>query len=147
MSEDRRKILHLLGEGKITADEAERLLSALERPQGAPGAEAAGAGERAGQAPKFLRIMVQGKENGASNPKNVNIRVPLQLLRAGVKLHGLLPPEARSRLNAALGKKGVDFDLNQLKGDGVDEFIETLRAASIDIDADDGRARVRVFCE
>jgi hypothetical protein len=147
MSEDRRKILHMLAEGKITADDADRLLSALERPGALPGAESPSVGARAGQSPKFLRIMVQGKENGAQNPKNVNIRVPLQLLRAGVKLHGLLPPEARSRLNAALGKKGVDFDLGQLKGDGVEEFIETLRATSIDIDADDGRARVRVFCE
>jgi hypothetical protein len=146
MSEDRRKILHMLGEGKITADEAERLLAALEAPQ-APVGAAEGGGARAGRAPKYLRVMVQKGENGASNPKNVDIRVPLQLLRAGVKLQGLLPPEARSKLNAALARKGVDFDVNQLKGDSLDAFIETLRETSIDIDADDGRARVKVSCE
>jgi hypothetical protein len=32
MSEDRKRILGLLAEGKITADEADRLISALQRP-------------------------------------------------------------------------------------------------------------------
>ncbi len=146
MSEDRRKILHMLGEGKITAEEAEQLLAALETPHAAPGA-AVGGSERVDRAPKYLRVMVEKPQNGSLNSKNVNIRVPLQLLRAGVKLQGLLPPEARSKLNAALARKGVDFDLNQMKGEGIEAFIETLRQTSIDIDADDGRARVKVFCE
>jgi hypothetical protein len=38
MNDDRRSILNLLAEGKITADEAERLLSALDRaPAPSPG--------------------------------------------------------------------------------------------------------------
>jgi hypothetical protein len=148
MNEDRRRILQMLGEGRVTPDEAERLLAALDKPQAIPGAAAAEGGSPRGRpAPKYLRVMVSGSGDGAPSSKNVNIRVPLQLLRAGVKLQGLLPPEARSKLNAALARKGVDFDVNQLKGDSVDEFIETLRETSIDIDASDGRARVRVFCE
>jgi hypothetical protein len=146
MNEDRRRILQMLGEGRVTPDEAERLLAALEKPQAIPGA-ADGGGARGGPAPKYLRVMVSGPEHGARGSKNVNIRVPLQLLRAGVKLQGLLPPEARSKLNAALERKGLDFDLGQLKGDSIDQLIETLRETSIDIDASDGRARVRVFCE
>ena len=40
MNEQRRQILQMLGEGKITADEAERLIHAVERelPESPPGA-------------------------------------------------------------------------------------------------------------
>jgi hypothetical protein len=147
MSDDRRKILDMLSQGRLTADEAERLLAALDR----SGAGSAGAptGERpraGGPGPKYLRVQVS-KLRGDGEDKNVNIRVPLQLLKAGVKLPGLLPPKARAELNAALHEKGVGFDLNQLRPDNVDAFIAALSETSIDIDADDGRSRVRVSCE
>ena len=35
----------------------------------------------------------------------VNIRVPLQLLRAGVRLAGLIPTEARTHVNEALRER------------------------------------------
>jgi hypothetical protein len=35
MNEDRKRILTMLAEGKITADEAERLLAAMDRPAAA----------------------------------------------------------------------------------------------------------------
>ena len=41
MNENRKKILNMLAQGQITADEAERLIAALENeapPAGAPGA-------------------------------------------------------------------------------------------------------------
>jgi hypothetical protein len=43
MSENRKQILDMLAAGKITADEAERLIAALER---APGGDSAGAPTR-----------------------------------------------------------------------------------------------------
>lgn len=142
MSEDRMKILNLLAAGRITADEAERLLDALgntPRPEArpAPGKEG----------PKFLRVQVEKGRGDDRDAKHVNVRVPLSLLRAGVRLQGIIPPKARAQINAALAEKGVDFDMDKLKSDQLETMIEGLSQTSIDIDADDGKSRVRVSCE
>jgi hypothetical protein len=142
MSEDRMKILNLLAAGRITADEAERLLDALgssPRPEARPAAAKDG--------PKFLRVQVEKGRGEDRDAKHVNVRVPLSLLRAGVRLQGIIPPKARAQINAALAEKGVDFDMDKLKSDQLETMIEGLSQTSIDIDADDGRSRVRVSCE
>jgi hypothetical protein len=147
MSEDRHSILDMLSEQKITVDDAERLLAALDR-EPTPAANAPRPeGTRSGGPPKYLRVVVDSLEDGADKPTKVNVRVPLQLLRAGVKLQGLLPPEARAHVNMALGEKGVDFDLGQIKPENVDELINALGDMMVDIDADGGRAKVKVYCE
>jgi len=148
MSDDRRKILDMLASGRLTADEADRLLAALDRR--GTGSAAAAAAERVrpiGSAPKYLRVQVSKLRGDGDEGKNVNIRVPLQLLRAGVKLPGLLPPKARDELNAAMREKGMGFDFNQLRSDNLDAFIAALAETGMDIDVHDGRSRVRVSCE
>ncbi len=146
MSDDRRKILDMLASGRLSADEAERLLAALAR-RGTSDGRAGDQVRPMGSAPKFLRVEVSKLRGDGDDTKNVNIRVPLQLLRAGVKLPGLLPPKARDDLNAAMRQKGMAFDFNHLRPDNVDALIAALVETSIDIDAHDGRSRVRVSCE
>lgn len=147
MSDDRRKILEMLSQGRLTADEAERLLAALAiRGAGVGNAPMAEQPRAGGATPRYLRVHVSKPRNGGED-KNVNIRVPLQLLKAGVKLQGLLPPKARDELNAAMQHKGVGFDFNQLRPDNLDDFIAALSETSIDIDVDDGHSRVRISCE
>mgnify|MGYP007039525523 CR=1 FL=1 len=83
MNEQRRQILQMLAEGKVTADEADRLIDALVRDQPAsPPAAAA----RPRARPKYLRVVVNAEDPGGDGPSRVNVRVPLQLLRAGVRL-------------------------------------------------------------
>ncbi|MGD0864483.1 MAG: hypothetical protein ABSA49_02890 [Rhizomicrobium sp.] len=145
MSENRKQILDMLAAGKITADEAERLIAALER---APGGDSAGAPTARKPLPKYLRVVVEAEDDhGADTLTKVNIRVPFQLLRAGVKIANFLPPKARTQVNEALREKGVDFDLNQIKPENLDELIEQLQDTVIDIDHDRGRAKVKIFCE
>jgi hypothetical protein len=147
MSENRRQILDMLANGKITADEAERLLAALER-NGDATAGAETASNIRKPLPKYLRVLVEADDEAHGDTlTKVNIRVPFQLLRAGVKLANLLPPKARSQVNDALREQGVDFDLNQIKPENLDELIEQLNDVVVDIDHDKGRAKVRVFCE
>jgi len=138
MSEDRMRILNMLGAGKISAEEAERLLDALNGTSG-------GESPTPGAGPKFLRVQVE-KDHGAGDPKQVNIRVPLQLLRAGVRLKGVMPPKARASLNVALGKMGDDLDLDKLKPDQLETLIATLSQTAIEIDAGDGKSRLKVSC-
>jgi len=140
MNEQRRQILEMLAEGKITADEAERLIDAVGREQPEP---PPGAALRPKSRPKYLRVLMV--DNSAEEPSRVNIRVPLQLLRAGVRLASLIPPQALTRINAALDKSGVPIDLGQIKPQDIEEVIEQLDDVTVDIDDPD--AKVQVFCE
>ena len=89
--------------------------------------------------------MVADEGAGGANPTKVNVRIPIQLLRAGVRLSALIPPRARDEVNAALAREGIPFDINQIKPENLDELIDHLSEFSVDVDSSD--AKVRVFCE
>ncbi|OLT10089.1 hypothetical protein BJF79_05040 [Actinomadura sp. CNU-125] len=143
MNEQRRQILEMLAEGKISADEAERLLDALgrERPETPP--EDA---PRPKARPKYLRVRVHAAEAfDGDGPTRVNVRIPLQLLRAGVRLTALIPPQALAKVNAGLQKSGVPIDLTELKPQHIEDLIEHLDDLTVDVDDTD--AKVQVFCD
>jgi hypothetical protein len=140
MSENRRQILELLGQGKITAEEAERLLAALEREPATPGV----AKEPRRNEIKYLRVVVDAVDDH-EGPTKVNVRVPIQLLRAGVKLTSIIPPRARTEVNEALRKEGIDVDIGKLTPESLDDIVEQLRDLQVDVDHE--KAKVRIFCE
>jgi hypothetical protein len=143
MNEQRRQILQMLAEGKITADEAERLIDALERaqPESPPAAESSPKAR-----PKYLRVVVSSADDsGDDGPTRINIRIPLQLLRAGVRLASLIPPQALAKVNAELDRAGVPIDLTELKPQHIEELIEQLGEVIVDVDEPD--TKVQVFCE
>jgi hypothetical protein len=142
MSDDRRRILTMLAEGKIRTDEAERLLSALDRP--VPQASQTGAGAGAGPR-RYLRVEVDANDGERGSPTRVNIRVPLNFLRAGVRLASVIPPAAREKVNAAMARNGVAFDIDHLKPEMLESLVEHLGEFLIDVDEKD--AKVRVYCE
>lgn len=142
MDQDRRSILEMLAQGKITAEEAERLLSALDR-TASPAPRPAVAGGHNG-APKYLRVSVD-TDDAADGPTKVNIRVPMALLRAGVRLTSLIPPQARDQVNAELAKNGVPFDIGQLKPENLEELVDQLNDLTVDVDQE--KTKVRIFCE
>jgi hypothetical protein len=152
MNEHRRQILEMLSQGKITADEAERLIAAVDK-------SAASSSVAAGATPatrfKYLRVLVDSDNGGNpyQGPVKVNIRVPMNLLRAGVRLAGLIPPQAREHVNEALRQKGIPFDLSQIKPDNLEDLVDQLNELTIDVDVNnkggygDEKVKVRVFCE
>lgn len=140
MNEQRRQILEMLAEGKITAAEAEQLMDALDREP--PVALAAGPKAR----PKYLRVMADFADGlSGDEAGRINVRVPLQLLRAGVRLTSLVPPQALTHVNAELAKSGVPIDLTQLKPQHIEELVEQLDELTVDVDQTD--VKVKVFCE
>lgn len=144
MSEDRRQVLQMLAEQKITAEEAERLLAALDAPPSGRGAGEAAAPPAA--RPKYLRVVVDTEDNYRGGaPVKVNIRVPMQLLRAGVRLGALIPQPARDQVNAAMREHGVPFDVAQLKPENLEDLIEHLNDLTVDVDKE--TTKVRVYCE
>jgi len=144
MSEDRRQVLEMLAAGQVTADEAERLIAALENRSGVPD------GNRSeslrATAPKYLRVLVD-MEDEKDGPVKVNARVPLQLLRAGVRLASLVPAVAQDRINDELHKQGLALDLSQIKPENLEELIDQLRDLTVDVDQRKDAVKVRVFCE
>src|SRR6478752_6668493 len=149
MNEHRRQILQMLSEGKISADEAERLIAAMEQP--ASFSPLSDSGSAAGKArPKYLRVVVDSEDDeGHDGPTKVNVRVPMLLLRAGVRLAGLIPAQALNRANHAMHEKGVPIDLTQIKPENLEELVEQLNDLTVDVDQKEAGAKVkvRVFCE
>jgi hypothetical protein len=153
MNEHRRQILEMLSAGKITADEAERLIAALEKD--APAASSGNGSSTPAARAKYLRVLVDSEngDNPYHRPVKVNIRVPMQLLRAGVRLAGLIPPQAREHVNEALRERGIPFDLSQIRPDNLEELVDQLNELTIDVDVNNSHAygnekvKVRVFCE
>lgn len=136
MSEDRHRILEMLAQGKINTDEAERLLDAIGEPAGTP-AET----ERPKSKPKFLRVLVKEGKG-----ENVDVRVPIALIRAGIKLGAVIPPEALSKVDTALDEKGIKLDLlNTAKSGDLDELVDAL--ADLRVEVEDGDEHVSVYCE
>ncbi len=85
---------------------------------------------------------------GMKGPTTVNVRIPMQLLRAGVRLAGLIPKQAHDQLDAAFVQHGVPITLSQIKPENLEELIDHLEDLTVDVDGKDGNStRVKVFCE
>ena len=140
---DRKQILQMLADGQITAEEADSLIAALERDR--PNYQPAPTEPGTNRKPKFLRVLVENTPEHSEGPGKVNVRIPLQLLRAGVQLTTLIPPPALGQVNDELRRSGLPIDLSRLKPEHIEDLIEQLDEVTVDVDRPD--SKVRVFCE
>jgi hypothetical protein len=139
MNEERKKILEMLADGKISVEEAEKLLSAISESSGETSE-----GEKIDKARlKYLRVIVEPGP-GSENSERVNVRVPIKLIRAGIKFASLLPKDVQGKVDNALKESGISLDFSQIKEENMEEIIESLRDLTVDVE---GKERVRVFCE
>jgi hypothetical protein len=147
MSQERNRILDLLATGKITAEEAARLLDALEArtaPAAATEVSTAAAGtsgtSKSSGLPKFMYVKVV-----STTGDNVNVKIPLSLVRAGLKLTNLIPPPAMEQINKSMADHGMSIDLSNIKPEELEELIASLREMEVNVDAVNGDT-VRVYC-
>ncbi len=146
-NDNKRRILDLLAQNKISVDDAYRLLSAVDSAEGVR--EAGGRAEPAvkGKA-RYLRVTVvpdpEAKRTGHCD--RVNIRVPMSLIRAGIKLTSLIPSEARDKVYAALHEKGIGIDERNLKPEEIEDLIGALGDLEVDVVSKTGE-KVKVFVE
>jgi hypothetical protein len=136
-NESRKKILEMLSEGKISVDEATALLAKVQAPDNIddefPEKESGDVVKR--KVPKYLRVLVDSAEGD-----KVNVRVPLSLIKTGIKLSALVPGNAAEQMSS----HGVDLSqLSKLDGD---ELIEALRDMQVDVESANGDT-VKVFTE
>lgn len=154
MSDDTRRVLDLLEQRKITGAAAHELLRALaalpttEDPKGEPQpTEPAGpSGPRPEPArPRYLRVSVYRTGKEGRRDKDVNIRVPMAIVRSGIRLGALIPGFARERMSARLRERGVDVDLTKIDPAMIESLIKDLGEVNIDVNG--GEEQVRITCE
>ena len=71
--------------------------------------------------------------------------MPLALIKAGVKLHTLLPAQATTGINTALQDNGINVDIDNLRTEDLELLIDAL--SEIEVNIQDGDDKVRVYCE
>lgn len=120
-TEERMKILKMIEEGKLSAQEGAKLLSALasgNKPLG--GLSASGA--------KWLRVRVTDVASGRSK---ATVQIPLSLMEAGMKIGAHFAPE--------------------IDGVNMDQLMDALRAGMtgkiIDVVDDEDGEHVEIFVE
>jgi hypothetical protein len=146
MSENQKKILEMLANKKISVDEAYRLLSALKSE--APAPEGAGGTETTSKPKaKYLHVSVAPGLHHLhdEDAEVVNVRVPMSLIRSGMKLGSLLPGEAGEKVTEALGEKGINLDMRNMKPEDIDELIAAL--GDLEVNVVNEKEVVRVFVE
>lgn len=151
-TDDTRRILDMLSQGKITVDEADRLIKALggDRP-----AAAAAADEAAGSRPaaRWFRINIhKPAKDEAHRPKDVNIRVPIAVVKGGMRLGAIIATFAGEKAAQRMKARGLDLDLSTINGDlsrmNGEEFAAFLRSLDeMNIQVDDGQSQVRITTE
>ena len=138
MEEERKKILEMLASGKISVEEAERLLAAIY-----DGSDTRDEPPSAGRKPKYLRVLVEPKGD-QPNGDRVNVRIPINLIRAGLKWDSFIPKHSQHKVDDALKEKGINIDFDNLTSEDLDELLVNLNDLQIDVDGDEV---VKVFCE
>ena len=133
-SEERLKVLKMVQEGKITVEQATSLLEALEEMPAAagkvgaapaiPSAPAAGTGQGA----RWLRVRVTDTDSG--RPR-VNIRLPISVVSAGIKMGMRFSPQVEGLDMEELTKWITSGEVGQIvdvvdedDGEHVEVFIE-----------------------
>jgi hypothetical protein len=134
MSEETRKVLEMLSTGKVSVQEAEQLLQAVAAPRAAADDKKA--------EPRYFRILVNKPAREGKKAEAVNIRVPMTVVRGGLRLGALFP--------GMLGKKtiqldnGTELDLSKATYTDLEAMIKDIGELTVDVDGD---AQVRIRCE
>ena len=152
MSDDTRRILDLLAQGKITVDEADKLIRAITAP--APQATAPGDGAPTSERPnpRWIRINVFKPAKEGKQDKEVNIRVPIAVVKGGMRLGAIIATFAGEKAAQRMKDRGLDLDLSTINGDlsrmngaEFETFLKSLDDMNIEVD--DGKSQVRITCE
>ena len=124
-NEERMKILKMIEEGKISAEEGAKLLAALSKGKRSPGGTSAA---RAAGAGHWLRIRVTDIASGRSK---ASVQIPLGLIDAGMKIGAHFAPEV----------EGVDMSAV------MDAIRSGLTGKIIDVTDDEDGEHVEIFVD
>lgn len=134
MSEETRKVLEMLSNGKVSVEEAEQLLHAVMTPTLS--------GDEKKVEPRYFRILVNKPARDGKKAEAVNIRVPMTVVRGGLRLGSLFPGMmAKKKVQLA---NGTELDLSKATYTDLEAMIKDIGELTVDVDGD---AQVRIRCE
>ena len=134
-SSEQKQVLEMLAAGKISVEDAHRLLDKLRQvADQRPDADADAA--PAASKPKYLRIQA----NGADDSDHVNLRIPLGMARAGIGLSAILPDWVQRHVVIGGIDLTKELDLSS------QDLLDNLEELDISLDSLSGET-VRIFCE
>ena len=129
-TEERLKILNMIAEGKITAEDGAQLLSALkDADRRGPGPSSPpGPSFMAGEEARYLRIRVSSLDSGR---EKVNVNIPMNLVNVGLRMGARFAPEMDamdfSEVMQAIrgGARGKIVDVtDEESGEHVEIYVE-----------------------
>ena len=124
-TEERMQILTMVAEGKISAEDGAKLLSALEpdkKARTAPGAPGSPT------APRWFRVRVTDLESGRNK---VNVNLPMSLVDVGTRMGARFAPEL----------EGMDFN------DIIEQIKSGAQGKIIEVEDAEGGERVEIYVE
>jgi hypothetical protein len=120
-AEERLRILQMIQEGKVTADEGAKLLAALGSSRSTPPPSPA-------RDPRLLRVRITDASSGKTK---VNVNIPMSLVNVGIKLGARFTP----------ANVEVDYD----------EIMEAIRSGAsgklVDVEDLESNEHVEVWVE
>ncbi|MAT43055.1 MAG: hypothetical protein CL609_11980 [Anaerolineaceae bacterium] len=123
-SEERMRILQMIQDGVISAEDGIRLLDSLDRIE----KKAEPLSEAGGRTAKYFRVRVTDSQSGKTR---VNVRLPVSVINAGVKMGARFSPQV----------EGLDMH----------ELMQYIRSGTIgkivDVYDDEDGEHVEVFLE
>ena len=136
MSEETMRILNMVKDGKISPEEGEKLISAMnesDKPR------------KKNAKYTMLRVRVDVADPKKTEQAKVTINVPLTLAKKAAGLLSLVPKDTKAELN----EKGIDLDGIDLK-----ELIEmfedgelTEELVTVDVGDNEKGAKVRIYVD
>jgi hypothetical protein len=143
MGDNQKRILQMLAEGKISVEEATRLLSLVGTENGSTINQTSFSNESK-HSLKYLYVQVEPKEGHQKDAEygRVNIRIPIGLIRAGMKLKALIPPQVADDVNRAIKEKGFNFDIREIKDEYLEELIAALGDTELNVDSQEAEVRI-----
>lgn len=122
-AEERAKILNMVSEGRISAEEAAKLLAALQSAASKHATAVASAAE-----PRYLRVRVTSVDTGRVK---ANINIPMSLINVGLRMGARFAPDL----------DGLDFE----------EVMVAIRHGQrgkiIDVQDEEDGERVEIYVE
>jgi class 3 adenylate cyclase len=96
--------------------------------------------------PRQIIIQFVPKDKDNSQADTVTIKIPVQVLKAGVKFSSFIPDHVKDQILEVLHTRGLDVD-SSLNSEEIDLFLASLSGSTVVTERDDAKISINVVSE